>query len=71
MQIILNDDQAQIMRTAAGTVEICVRRRELLGYCSRPPGNADISEAESRLRSDGPWYGNQQVLDRLDSLGTE
>ncbi len=65
-QIILNDDQAEVMRKAAGAVKVCNRSGELLGYFSRPPTSA---EARLRLDSQGPWYTTQQVIEHLDSLG--
>jgi hypothetical protein len=68
-QIILNDDQAEVTRTAAGAVEVCNRRGELLGYFSRPPSAAETAETKLRLNSDGPWYNTQQVIEHLDSLG--
>jgi hypothetical protein len=68
-QLILTDDQAEVMRKAAGAVEVCNRRGELLGYFSRPPSAAETEEAKLRLSSEGPWYTTQQVIEHLDSLG--
>ena len=68
-QIILDDEQAEATRTAAGAVEFCNRRGELLGYFSRPPSTAETAEARLRLNSDGPWRTTQQVIEHLDSLG--
>ncbi len=68
-QIILNDDQVELMQAAAGAVEVCNRRGEVLGYFSRPPSAAETAEARLRLNSDGPWYNTHQVIEHLDSLG--
>jgi hypothetical protein len=67
-QIILTDDQVSALKTAAGTVEVRDRQGALLGYLSRPASDAEIAEASRRLKSEGPWYTTQQVLDHLDSL---
>ncbi len=67
--IILTDDQVRAVQIATGTVEVRDQRGALLGYLSRPPSDAEIAEARRRLRSEGPWYTTQQVLDHLDSLG--
>lgn len=68
-QLILSDDQAEVMREAAGAVEVCDRRGALLGYFSRPPSTAETTEAKLRLNSEGPWHSTQQVIEHLGSLG--
>jgi hypothetical protein len=68
IQIILSDEQARAVQDAAEGVELRDERGKLVGYISRPPSNAEISAAKQRLKSDGPWYTTQQVLDHLQSL---
>jgi hypothetical protein len=68
-QIILNDEQVRSVRAATDTVEVRDRHGGLLGYVSPPPSDIEIAAATKRLKSDGPWYTTQQVLDHLDSLG--
>jgi hypothetical protein len=68
MQIILSDDQVSALQVTAGTVEVRDQRGALVGYLSRPASDAEIAAANRRLKSDGPWYTTQEVLDHLDSL---
>jgi hypothetical protein len=67
-QIILNDDQAETIRRAVGSVALVDRDGKLLGRISRPFTNEHIAELIRRAESDGPWYTTKQVLDYLATL---
>ena len=67
-EIILSADQIQAVVNATDAVELRDDQGKLLGYVTRPPSEADISEARRRLESDGPWHTTEQVLKHLDSL---
>jgi hypothetical protein len=68
IQIILNDEQAQLFAAADDSVELRDARGRLLGLASRGPTEEEIAEARRRLASDGPWFTTQEVLDHLRSL---
>ena len=68
IRIILDDNQADSLRTGSETIELCDRAGRLLGYAARTPVAEDVEEAKRRLSSSGPWYSTQQVLDHLNSL---
>jgi hypothetical protein len=70
VQLILNDDQARVIRESVEPVEIVDRTGNRIGILKR--GHQwtpeELAEAERRARSDGPWYSTQEVLDHLNSL---
>ena len=66
--IILTEEQASVLRIATGMVSTRSARGFVRGHLSRPPGNAEIAEANRRLKSDGPWYTTREVFEHLDSL---
>jgi len=68
MQIVLSDDQAQAIRSAAGPVELRDREGRLLGYVPRPFTKERIADALRRAQSEGPWHTTEQVLDHVKSL---
>ena len=68
IRIVLDDHQAQSLRSGDSSVEVCDRAGNLLGHVARIPCDEDIEEAQRRLESDGPWYSTQQVLDHLNAL---
>jgi len=66
--VVLNAEQAKVVREATETIELRDSKGDLLGYVS-PSLDADvIAEAKRRVDSDGPWFSTQQVLDHLRSL---
>lgn len=69
-QILLNDDQANVVRQATDPVELCDRSGILLGYVTRKviATPEEIAEARRRLNSDGPWHTTAEVLARMRAL---
>ena len=70
-RIILSADQAIVLHTTSDIVELCDPEGTVVGYVSRPFGQADIDEANRRLASGGPWYTTKEVIAHLDSLDSK
>lgn len=66
--IIVDDEQAKLIREAAENVEIRDRNGKHLGYVTNGWTEEDIAIAKERLASDEPRYTTREVLDHLESL---
>lgn len=77
-QIILTPEQVGIFAQANFPIAICHPNGTTVAYISRA-GNVysgvaptftpeEIAAAEQILKSDGPWYSTQEVLDHLRTL---
>jgi hypothetical protein len=69
--LVLTDDQARILATNTGQVELRDRRGNLLA-CIPAPLSAEeqavVSEAKRRLASNQPRYSTEEVMRHLESL---
>ena len=72
-QVILNHDQASVVRHASGIVEILDDSGILVGYVTRQPlaSPEEIAEADKRAAWKGPWHTTEQLLARLQALGQQ
>jgi hypothetical protein len=72
-QVILNRDQASVVRHASGIVEILDESGILVGYVTRQPlaSPEEIAEADKRAAWNGPWHTTEQLLARLQALGQQ
>lgn len=70
VQLIVDDDQARLIRESAEPVEIVDRTGNRIGILNwgHEWTPEELAEAERRARSDGPWHTTQEVLDHLKSL---
>lgn len=66
--IVVNDEQARIIRQSSGSVEIRDASGRHLGYIAQGFTDEDIALARQRLASSEPRYTTEQVLDHLRSL---
>lgn len=66
--IVVNDEQARIIRQSSGSVEIRDASGSHLGYVAHGFTDEDIALARQRLASSEPRYTTEQVLDHLRSL---
>jgi hypothetical protein len=66
--ITVDDDQARIIAGSRESVEIRDRAGRRLGYIVHGFTPAEITEAERRADSDGPWHSTQEVVKHLQSL---
>jgi hypothetical protein len=77
-QIILTPEQAGILADAdfpiairhpdGTTVAYLTRAGKLYSGSGPEFSNTEIAAAEEALKSNGPWYSTQEVLDHLRSL---
>lgn len=63
--IVLNASQAQILRGAAGPVEIRDEQGAVLARVLPPAEEALVAEARRRLAAKGPHYSGAEVRARL------
>lgn len=66
--IILNDEQARLVKGAEGTIEVRDSAGRHLGYLTHGFTPEEIDEARRRAASDGPWSTTAEVLEHLKSL---
>lgn len=68
-EIVLDDRQAQILKSAPGKVKIVDATGVTLAVVEKSIFTPEqVAEARARCNSAGPWYTTQQVLERLESL---
>lgn len=69
-QIVVSEEQAQVISTASGGVEVRDAKGRILGIISRPfdESREEIEELKRRIRTPGPVYSTEVVLGRLRSL---
>ena len=65
--IVVNDEQARIIRDSSGSVEIRDASGRHLGYVAHGITDEDLAIARQRKASTEPRYSTQQVLDRLSA----
>ena len=68
--IIVDREQANVIRNARGTVDVRGPDGTIVGYISPPPSEEELSLAKKRL-SEGPnepCYTTEEVLEHLQSL---
>jgi len=66
--IVLTPEQAQVVHSASGPVEIRANAGAVLARILPPHEAAIVEEAKRRLASSGPWYSGADVLARLKRL---
>jgi hypothetical protein len=73
IQVILNNDQARLVRATKGEVELRDEHGTLIGYVTQRAKATpeEIAEARRRLLSDGPWRTTAEVLSRLRAAELE
>lgn len=68
LHIIVDDEQAKLIRESAENVEIRDRNGKHLGYVTHGWTEEDIASAKAQLNSDEPRYTTKEVLEHLESL---
>lgn len=68
--VILNDEQAQIVRTSA-SVEFQDRSGKIIGRYVPADLEEDIRIAKERLANPGKTYTTEEVLEHIRSLAAE
>lgn len=68
IKIVLNDEQAKAVESAADAIEIRDPRGRLVGFVSKPLSKESVAVARQRLKSVGPWLTTSQVQSHLHSL---
>jgi hypothetical protein len=71
LQIVLTDEQAKVVASSRQPVQVCDARGNILGHIEPMWTEADIAEAERRLKSDERRYTTSEVLEFLGSLEKE
>lgn len=71
VQLVVDDDQAQLIRESSEPIEIVDRTRSRIGILDRDWTPEELAETERLARSDGPWYTTQEVVAYLGSIGSE
>lgn len=73
VQLILDDNQAKLVRHSAEPVELIDQTGNRIGILPRPDEwtPQELAETERLADSDGPWYTTAEVLDHLKTLGPE
>lgn len=69
--IVVDDQQAAVIRNAGDTVEILDKQGRRLGYVAADFTDEDIAAARRRVASDEPRYTTAEVLEHLASLETQ
>lgn len=69
--IIVDDEQAKVIRESAASIEIRDRTGRHLGYVAHGFSDEDIEIARQRRQSDEPRLTTAQVLEHLRSLGAK
>lgn len=71
-KIILDPQQANLLKASNGDVTIVDESGQVLGYVKRSSFTPEeIAEAKRRSQSGGPWRTTEQVMERLRSLGAD
>lgn len=66
--IIVDDEQAKLIRQHSENIEIRDRSGKRLGFVAHGFSEDDFAIALQRLNSDEPRYTTQQVLSHIESL---
>lgn len=68
-QLIVTDEQAQLLATAAGPVRICSASGKTLGYFEPegPENEREVAEVQARLGRPHERFTTAEVLDRLQN----
>jgi hypothetical protein len=71
-KIILDPQQANVLKSSNGDVTIVDESGQVLGYVQRSSFTPEeIAEAKLRSQAGGPWRTTEQVMGRLRSLGAD
>jgi len=65
--IVVSHDQANVICSATGGVEIRDERGNHLGYVAHGFNEEDVAIARQRLASSEPRYTTREVLEHLES----
>jgi hypothetical protein len=68
VQLILNDEQAQVLATALQPIQVCDAKGNVLRIIPPIWTEADIVEAKKTLATEKTWYTTEQVLAHLRAL---
>jgi hypothetical protein len=69
VSIVVNDEQAKIIRDARDCVMVHDSQGRFVGYLRHGFDDADIAAAKQALASDAPRFSTQEVLEHLKMLG--
>jgi hypothetical protein len=68
VSIVVNDEQAKIIRDARDCVLVHDAQGRFVGYVRHGFEDADVEAAKQVLTSDAPRYTTAQVLGHLENL---
>lgn len=70
IRIVLDEDQLKALSEAEESVELVDADGRIVGFADRGFTSDEVAAAAGRVRSEGPWHSTREVLERLESLGS-
>jgi hypothetical protein len=67
-QIVVDDQEAVLIKTAARMVQVVDHKGKLVGYVTPAPADKELERWRQRLTSDEPTYTTEEVFSYLRSL---
>lgn len=67
-QIVVDAQEAALIKTADGTVQIVDQYGKLVGFATPAPSDAELEKWRRRLAIDEPTYTSEEVRNHLRSL---
>jgi hypothetical protein len=71
VQIVASDELVRQLETTEGIVELVDANGKRLGTLTRPPSAEDIRVAKERRAADKPGLTTDQLVERIQSSGSE
>jgi len=71
VEITVDQNQAELILQASGTVVVRGPNGQMLGHISRDFSADEIEAVRRRMHQSGPVLSTQQVLEHLRTLATE
>ena len=70
-QIVVDAEEAALIKTAAKTVQVVDQEGKLVGFVTPAPTDEELEKWRRRLTVDEPTYSTEEVRNHLRSLESQ